>query len=150
MDKPHAIALFFWRNLTCLFALLWFLNLFVHNSIGVDREQVIAGQVVTRHYRLRWPGNGSVQVGMMQHRYPEYSEPLVPYDLAQGLLEPPLKGNPQSLWNRAGVWQISETYWHQELQSWSSEFWWGIPAWMPVLLASLGWWRVQSKRLTSK
>ncbi len=139
MNRPYSVAFYFWCNLTFFFALLWFLNLFVHNSIGLDRERVIDGQVVTRHYRLRWPGNGSVQLGMMQHRYPNYIEPLVPVDLAQGLLEPRLLGNPTSIWNRIGIWRISETYWHQELQSWSSEFWWGIPAWVPILLAGWGW-----------
>lgn len=131
--------------LTLSFTIFWVLNLFVHNSVGVDYDQVVNTRVIVRHYRIRWPGDGSFQAGLIQHHYLDDSIALEGLDLAQGLFEPKLRRPPQSVWNRLGFWWIADEYWHIRQQSWTSEYWAGIPAWLPVVLFGSAWWVLNKK-----
>jgi hypothetical protein len=89
---------------TALLVALWPLT-FVYSSVGVDVEHLRSGQLETRMWRVRWPGDGSVQVGWIDQHHPAApGTSSSPMDPAALVLQRPRPMTPHTAANRWGFW----------------------------------------------
>ena len=154
--RPGRISAFDVLSGLSLLAALAFLGMWLtsdtrYTSLGVDADRRVGDWVVQTHYRIRWPGNGSFFMGYDQYLRPG-THPLEPFNLGGAFFQEPRRPTPQSRWNEVGFWSLSrrnplaEVPRQAPVEPWS--FWWGVPAWMPLLLASVlpGAWWVRRRR----
>jgi len=86
-----------------LLLLLWPLT-HRYTSIGIDTETQQGESVEGRHYRLRWPGDGSVMVGWIDEHRSAGEGPAVAVDVGALVLQPPRPMTARSTWNDLGFW----------------------------------------------
>lgn len=110
---------------------LWLLGCFRYTAVGVDIERERAGIVLATHYRVRWPGDGSLWVGAERLVRPAGHSPVQPLDLAAAWFLRPRPREPQSIWNRLGFWWVQRP----------AERWLGLPGWLlPLGVGALARW----------
>jgi hypothetical protein len=105
-----------------------------YTSVGFDLRSHVGPDRVNRSYRLQWPGDGSVGILRERFRRPIF-EPLDAFDVAVRVLQPPLRREPRSAWNRAGFWRVRS----DALRGAESvrSVWVGVPSWLPAALLLL-------------
>lgn len=104
-----------------------------YSAIGFEVDTVVEGVIRQDLYRVRWPGNGSVWVGVGRYHLPLDTKPVEAFDLnAVFFIPPPPRPVAQSAWNRWGFWRVSRVSPAElPLLSRSRESWWGMPGWLP-------------------
>ncbi len=124
----------------------WGIGLWRYTSFGIDHDQVDGVAMRTRYVRIRWPGDGSLWLGGGSFHSPLTAHPREPFDLGAVFLLPPRRPEPQSVWNRLGLWWINT---HSTTDG-VAECWLGIPAWSPAILTSMPLWYQSIGRRTMK
>lgn len=110
------------------FSVMWLFSYNFFTSLGIDTDRAEGSNVISKYYRIRWPGNGSFWIGGGGFRRSDQRKPLEPFDLGGVFFKAPKKVQPKSYWNSMGFWLIRES----ELNQW--QFWIGVPSWFPILL----------------
>ncbi|MFB8789856.1 MAG: hypothetical protein U7123_13625 [Potamolinea sp.] len=117
----------------------------IEPELGIDTDRAEGSNVISKYYRIRWPGNGSFLIGGGGFRNFNPGKPLEPFDLGGVFFKAPQKVQPKSYWNSMGFWLIRES----ELNQW--QFWIGVPSWFPILLTGalpVRWWILHQQRKT--
>jgi len=143
-----------WLGLACASAVLWIAGCFRYSSLGLDHNASTAAGGLVTYYRLRWPGDGSLWLGLCSHHVPRAQ--LSRYSLEPGgrFLGAPLSPVPSSPWNRSGFWLVTDVEadplgvlnWPDPVQS----RWLGIPGWLPTVLLTGLWWRARQRRAAAR
>ncbi len=122
---------------------LWVVGCWRYTSVGFEFEAITDEGVMREDmYRVRWPGDGSVMVGGGTFHRPADAKVLEPFDLGAVFFRAPQPREPQSGWNRHGFWRVRTELPGAEVPALSrqSEFWWGVPGWLPgALVLGLMW-----------
>jgi hypothetical protein len=122
---------------------MWIASHWTYTSLGIDRDVLEpGGTVLSRYWRVRWPGDGSLWIGGGWWREPSSpSRQIDSFDLGGVFFKPSRRPEAQSAWNRIGFWQVG----FEENQR-HGERWVGVPGWLPPVLLLLGFlpaWRRQ-------
>lgn len=114
---------------------MWIASLWTYTSLGIDRDMLEPnGTVLSRYWRVRWPGDGSLWLGSGFYREPlDPSRQLDGFDLGGVFFKPPRRPAAGSAWNRFGFWRVKVSGDDAQLHG---ESWVGIPGWLPALLLS--------------
>jgi hypothetical protein len=78
-----------------------------YTSFGLDHEQVVAGRCHSSHWRLRWPGDGSIALAWIAESRPARQEDADGWDPGGRFLQPPKALSPSGPWQRNGFWWVS-------------------------------------------
>jgi hypothetical protein len=105
-----------------------------YTSVGFDLRSHAGPDRINRAYRLQWPGDGSVGILRERFRRPIF-EPLDAFDVAVRVLQPPVRREPRSAWNRAGFWRVRAAALRGEEHV--RTVWVGVPSWLPAALLLL-------------
>ncbi len=118
-----------------VFVSMWFSSYSYYNSWGLDADTWGEHGIVSAHYRIRWPGEGSFWVGWASREYPARDRTPAWPDLGGVFFGPPEIPGTRSPWNRYGFWWIDYTWEHlrSPVLFRRREFWLGVPAWLPAL-----------------
>lgn len=115
--------------------LMWLTGYFYYTSMGIDTERENYGSKISTHYRVRWPGNGSIWIGGGRaYGEMDWDKPLQRIDPAGVFFQSPRRPESQNIFNTLGFWRV-----RTDTQSWI-----GFPAWLPfIFFASWAYWEVR-------
>jgi hypothetical protein len=121
-----------------LFA-MWIASHWTYTSLGIDRETLEpSGNVLSRCYRVRWPGDGSLWLGGgYALEPPSPSRKLDAFDLGGRFFKAPRRPTARSAWNRIGFWRVPLGEGEGNVGR-VGECWVSAPGWLPALVLALG------------
>ncbi|MDX1934484.1 MAG: hypothetical protein SFU56_17935 [Capsulimonadales bacterium] len=110
-----------------------------YSTLGIDTDRTDGpASIYYRYYRVRWRGDGTVEIGSGAHHYAANVKKPEPFDLAGRFFDPPRPGTVRNRWNALGF--------RRKLSRAEDEFsvrdasllrpyqnWVGMPAWLPVI-----------------
>lgn len=105
-----------------------------YTSLGLDFERPRADHTDYTYLRLRWPGDGSLLLGLETIPLHTLNHQPIPIDLAATFLASPRPLQPRPRANRLGFWLITHPTPNSRA---TSSFWLGIPAFLPVIVLAL-------------
>jgi len=148
--EPQPVIRGAWLGLACVGVVLWLVGCYRYSSLGLDHNVSTAGAGLVTYYRLRWPGDGSLWLGLCSHRVPSSQLSRYPLEPGGRLLATPVIPAASSPWNKLGFWLVSDVdadplgvlNWPDPVRS----YWVGLPGWLPSLVLAGLWWRARRRR----
>lgn len=112
-----------------------------YTSVGIDLESGHEQTVAQTFYRVRWPGNGSMLVGVIEEHRDTSSGRVQRFDLGAEILRHARPPEPRSVWNRLGFWWVHTDAAAgdpaSDVAPHADRVWFvGVPHWLLVLAAA--------------